>query len=64
MAQADITIEAEVEAMMGLIQREFGRLDALILNASGGLEANKAADYAMTLNLTAQMTVARSAAPC
>ena len=63
LAQADITIEAEVEAMMGLIQREFGRLDALILNASGGLEANKAADYAMTLNLTAQMTVARSAAP-
>ncbi len=62
MAQADITNEAEVIAMMSLLSREFGHLDALVLNASGGLEAGKAADYAMTLNLTAQMNVARGAA--
>ena len=32
------------------------------MNASGGLETGKADDYAMTLNLTAQMNVARGAA--
>jgi NAD(P)-dependent dehydrogenase (short-subunit alcohol dehydrogenase family) len=63
LAQADITNAAEVSSMMTLIAREFGHLDALILNASGGLEAGKAEDYAMTLNLTAQMNVARAAAP-
>ncbi len=62
-AQADITNEAEVAAMMKLIEREFGSLNALVLNASGGLEANKPEDYAMTLNLTAQMNVARAAEP-
>jgi NAD(P)-dependent dehydrogenase (short-subunit alcohol dehydrogenase family) len=63
LTQADITNENEVSAMMRLIEREFAHLDALILNASGGLEAGKAEDYAMTLNLTAQMSVATSAAP-
>jgi NAD(P)-dependent dehydrogenase (short-subunit alcohol dehydrogenase family) len=63
LAQADITNENEVSSMMSLIGREFGHLDALILNASGGLEAGKAEDYAMTLNLTAQMNVARGVAP-
>ena len=62
LAQADITIADEVAAMMSLVKREFGHLDALILNASGGLESGKAEDYAMTLNLTAQMSVARSSA--
>ena len=62
LVQADITNESEVAAMMDRIRREFGHLDALILNASGGLEAGKADDYAMTLNLTAQMHVAQSAA--
>ena len=62
MAQADITNPADVSAMMTLIAHEFCHLDALILNASGGLEANKAADYAMALNLTAQMSVAKAAA--
>jgi 3-oxoacyl-[acyl-carrier protein] reductase len=61
MAQADITNASQVSAMMSLIAREFGHLDALILNASGGLEAGKADDYAMTLNLTAQMNVAAAA---
>ena len=62
LVQADITFENEVLAMMRLIEREFAHLDALILNASGGLEAGKAEGYAMTLNLTAQMSVARSLA--
>jgi len=63
LAQADITNESEVIAMLRVVEREFGHLDALILNASGGLEAGKAEDYAMTLNLTAQMIVAQNAAP-
>jgi len=62
MAQADITNPAEVATMMTFIASEFGYLDALILNASGGLEAKKADDYAMTLNLTAQMSVTTAAA--
>jgi len=62
LAQADITNESEVCAMLRSVERELGQLDALILNASGGLEAGKAADYAMTLNLTAQMSVAKNAA--
>jgi NAD(P)-dependent dehydrogenase (short-subunit alcohol dehydrogenase family) len=61
LAQADITNENEVIAMMRVVDREFGHLDALILNASGGLEAGKAEDYAMKLNFAAQMSVAKNA---
>lgn len=63
LAHADITSEADVARMITLIAEEFGHLDALILNASGGLEAGKPDDYAMTLNLTAQMNVAVAATP-
>jgi len=55
LAQADLTKSAEVEAMIDSVGREFGRLDVLILNASGGLEKDKPAEYAMQLNLTAQV---------
>ncbi len=62
LAQADITNESEVMAMLRVVERELGHLDALILNASGGLESGKAEDYAMKLNLTAQMSVAQKTA--
>ena len=62
LAQADITNESEVIAMLRVVEREFGQLDTLILNASGGLESGKAEDYAMKLNLTAQMSVAQKTA--
>jgi NAD(P)-dependent dehydrogenase (short-subunit alcohol dehydrogenase family) len=62
LAQADLTMSAEVEAMIGLVRENFARLDVLILNASGGLEKDKAEDYAMALNLTAQMNTAQLAA--
>jgi len=39
--------------MFGRIKTAWKKLDFLILNASGGLEQGKAADYAMRLNLTA-----------
>ena len=53
LAQADITDEAQVKAMME-VARSAGGIDILVLNASGGLEKGKSADYAMDLNLTAQ----------
>ena len=55
LAQADITNESEMKQMFKLVEEEFARLDLLILNASGGLEKDKALDYAMELNLTAQV---------
>jgi NAD(P)-dependent dehydrogenase (short-subunit alcohol dehydrogenase family) len=63
LAQADLTSKSEVAAMMDSIRLEFGRLDTLILNASGGLEKGKPADYAMRLNLNAQIQVVDLALP-
>ncbi len=53
--QADLTNSDESTAMVKRIRSEFGRLDALVLNASGGLEKGKPPSYAMELNLTAQI---------
>lgn len=41
---ADISDDVEVAAMMQYITTHFGRLDALILNASGGLEMRRNRD--------------------
>ena len=60
--QADLTSETERKAMMVSIRQRFQRLDILILNASGGLEKGKPADYATALNLTAQLQTATLAA--
>ena len=60
--QADLTNPSELAAMMASLRTTFGGLDILVLNASGGLEKGKAEDYALTLNLTAQMATARLAA--
>ena len=54
LAQADITSESETIQMMKLVEKEFGQLNLLVLNASGGMEKNKSDDYAMQVNLTAQ----------
>lgn len=62
-AQADLTNQNDVVAMMDSVRLEFGRIDILVLNASGGLEKGKAPDYAMQLNLTAQMRVVDLALP-
>jgi len=61
LAQADLTLEHELASMMQLIGETFGRLDLLILNASGGLEKGKPDDYATELNRTAQLRTAQSA---
>jgi NAD(P)-dependent dehydrogenase (short-subunit alcohol dehydrogenase family) len=63
LAQADLTEAGSVEAMARAVQNSFGRLDILVLNASGGLEKGKPASYAMELNLTAQVRMLDAALP-
>ena len=53
-ARADLTDPDESAAMFDLVRERFGRLDLLVLNASGGLERDRGEDYAMRINLTAQ----------
>ncbi len=62
-AQADLCNEWAVVAMLENIKRRFGRLDVLVLNASGGLERDADAGYAMRLNHDAQARLARLALP-
>jgi 3-oxoacyl-[acyl-carrier protein] reductase len=59
--QADITETKDIEATFDQIKQAWGQLDILVLNASGGLETDKAADYAMNLNLHAQVNLVRGA---
>jgi NAD(P)-dependent dehydrogenase (short-subunit alcohol dehydrogenase family) len=64
--QADITIESDVQAMMERIRQEFGKLDILVLNASGGLEREMVAenpDYPLLLNRDAQVWTLEHALP-
>jgi NAD(P)-dependent dehydrogenase (short-subunit alcohol dehydrogenase family) len=60
---ADLTDAASVDAMFSEIERTFGGLDVLVLNASGGMEAGMAEDYALQLNRDAQVRVLESALP-
>ncbi len=62
-AQADLTDGGQVAAMFDQIARDPGRLDLLVLNASGGLERGVAEDYAMQVNLTAQVRALDLALP-
>jgi 3-oxoacyl-[acyl-carrier protein] reductase len=63
LVQADLTKADEVTAMVEAVRHEYGRLDVLVLNASGGLEKGKPVDYAMQLNLTAQIRLVDTALP-
>jgi len=63
LAQADLTDANSVEVMARAVAHTFGRLDILVLNASGGLEKGKPASYAMELNLTAQVRMLETALP-
>ncbi|HEX9996962.1 MAG TPA: SDR family oxidoreductase [Abditibacterium sp.] len=62
LAQADITNDLELQNMMQIASGA-GGIDLLILNASGGLEKDKPADYAMNLNLRAQNRLVDLALP-
>lgn len=54
-AGADLSDEAAARALSSEIAKRFGRLDVLVLNASGGLELGAAQDYAMSINRDAQL---------
>lgn len=60
---ADLTDADSVQAMFDEVQRAFGGLDVLVLNASGGMEAGMADDYALQLNRDAQVRVLETALP-
>jgi NAD(P)-dependent dehydrogenase (short-subunit alcohol dehydrogenase family) len=61
--QADLTDERSVVAMMEGIRSGFGRLDVLVLNASGGMERGADPGYAMRINRDAQVGLVRMAVP-
>ena len=60
---ADLTDPVGVARMVGSIKERWGGLDLLILNASGGMEAEMGEDYAMKLNRDAQVGLLMSALP-
>lgn len=57
---ADLTRPEDVRAMMKAAVDTFGSLDILVLNASGGMEADLGEDYAMRLNRDAQLDALRA----
>ena len=61
--QADITSPSDIASTFDHIRTAWSHLDILILNASGGLEKGKPADYAMNLNLHAQVNLVDAALP-
>lgn len=62
-AGADLTDEASVAAMIETIRAEYGGLDILVMNASGGMETGMAPDYAMKLNRDAQLNLLAAVRP-
>lgn len=59
---ADVTQAEDAQALVDTAIENFGGLDYLILNASGGMESGMPEDYAMTLNRDSQLRLARLAA--
>ena len=47
---ADVTDADAIDAMLNVVVAEFGAIDVLVLNASGGLEFGAEPDYAMSIN--------------
>lgn len=60
---ADLTDPVGVARMMGDIKSALGGIDLLVLNASGGMEADMGEDYAMKLNRDAQVGLLMSVLP-
>ncbi|MCU1645467.1 MAG: 3-oxoacyl-[acyl-carrier-protein] reductase [Nocardia sp.] len=60
-AGADIADPDSARGLIDSVIEEFGRLDVLVLNASGGLERAAAPEYAMRLNRDAQTRLVRLA---
>lgn len=60
---ADLTEPESVQAMFSEVERAFGSLDVLVLNASGGMESGMGEEYALQLNRDAQVSVLQTALP-
>lgn len=58
----DITTQEGRQALLDAAKNEFGTLDVLILNASGGMESDLGEDYALRLNRDAQVAMLEEAA--
>jgi len=57
----DLTDPESVAAMFDTVTSQWGGLDLLVLNASGGMESGMGDDYAMKLNRDAQVNVLNAA---
>ena len=60
---ADLTDPVSVKAMFETAKSNFGDLDILVMNASGGMEAGLGEDYAMRLNRDSQVSLLVTALP-
>ena len=60
---ADLTDTESVGGMMAEVKAQYGQLDVLVLNASGGMEGGMAEDYALKLNRDAQLAMLDAALP-
>ncbi|MEN9713502.1 MAG: hypothetical protein RLZZ164_166 [Actinomycetota bacterium] len=60
---ADLTDKDAVEAMFSAAEAQLGKLDILVMNASGGMEAGMGEDYAMRLNRDSQVNLLTAALP-
>lgn len=60
---ADLTDGASVSELFSRVDAEWGGLDILVMNASGGMESGMAEGYAMRLNRDAQVELLSAALP-
>ena len=60
---ADLTDATAVAQMFAEAEKNFGKLDILVMNASGGMEAGMGEDYAMRLHRDSQVNLLRAALP-
>ena len=60
---ADLTTQEGVQALASAAMENFGSLDILVLNASGGMETGMGEDYALKLNRDAQVNMLNAAVP-
>jgi 3-oxoacyl-[acyl-carrier protein] reductase len=60
---ADLTSAEGAQALVDAAKENFGGLDILVLNASGGMESGLGEDYALRLNRDAQVNMLQAAVP-